>query len=123
MKYNLGLIKNKPVHARYSYIEKAEYWALVWGSAVMVSTGVLLVFENVAMKWFPKWAIDVATTIHFYEAVLATAAIVVWHFYFTIFDPDQYPMNWSMMSGKAKKEENEESKPPADDSSPETPLK
>jgi hypothetical protein len=26
------------------------------------------------------WAVDVATTIHYYEAILACLAIVVWHF-------------------------------------------
>ncbi len=101
LRYNLGWSEKKPVFERYSYIEKAEYWALLWGSVVMVLTGALLTFENWTLKTFPKWAYDVASTIHFYEAVLATLAILVWHFYFTIFDPDQYPMNWSMTTGKA----------------------
>ena len=100
IRYNAGLSKTKPRHARYTYVEKAEYWALIWGSLIMVLTGTFLVFENFAMKYFPKWATDVAMTIHFYEAVLATLAIIVWHFYFTIFDPEHYPMNWSMMTGK-----------------------
>jgi cytochrome b subunit of formate dehydrogenase len=111
-RFNLGLSGQKPHFKRYSYIEKAEYWALIWGSFIMILTGCLLVFENITLRYFPKWMTDVATTIHFYEAVLATLAIVVWHFYFTIFDPDHYPMNWSMTTGKAKKEEEE--KPPKD---------
>ncbi len=41
-----------------------------------------------------------ATAIHFYEAILATLAIVVWHFYQVIFDPDVYPMNWTWWDGK-----------------------
>jgi cytochrome b subunit of formate dehydrogenase len=108
IRHDLGLSKIKPHFNRYSYIEKAEYWALMWGSGVMIMTGIMLVFENWAMTHFPKWAIDVANAIHFYEAVLATLAIVVWHFYFTIFDPDHYPMNWSMTTGRAKEEEKKE---------------
>jgi hypothetical protein len=52
------------------------------------------------LRYFPKWLTDVATAIHFYEAVLATLAIVVWHFYWVIFDPDVYPMDWSWWDGK-----------------------
>jgi len=32
--------------------------------------------------------------------VLATLAIVVWHFYQVFFDPDVYPMNWAWWDGK-----------------------
>jgi len=48
----------------------------------------------------PRWWLDVATAIHFYEAVLATLAILVWHFYQVFFDPDVYPMNWAWWDGK-----------------------
>jgi hypothetical protein len=41
----------------------------------------------------------VATSVHFYEAVLATLAIVVWHFYPVIFDPDVYPLNTAFLTG------------------------
>jgi hypothetical protein len=55
--------------------------------------------------------IDVATAIHFYEAILATAAIVVWHFYHVIFDPDVYPLNLALIDGRVSahlyKEEHE----------------
>jgi hypothetical protein len=32
--------------------------------------------------------------------VLATLAIVVWHFYWVIFDPKEYPMNPAWLTGK-----------------------
>jgi hypothetical protein len=47
-----------------------------------------------------RWWVDVATAVHFYEAILATLAIVVWHFYQVFFDPDVYPMNWAWWDGK-----------------------
>ncbi|MGH9521007.1 MAG: hypothetical protein ACRD3E_00585, partial [Terriglobales bacterium] len=49
---------------------------------------------------FPRWWLDVATAVHFYEAVLATLAIVVWHLYMVMYDPDTYPMNWSWYDGR-----------------------
>lgn len=105
LKYNVGISKEKPKFARFNYIEKVEYWALVWGSAIMIITGVLLTFENFTMQHFPKWLLDVAGTIHFYEAVLATLAIIIWHLYFSIFAPEHYPMNWSWVTGKVTEDE------------------
>ena len=104
LRYDLGKAE-KPHYESYSYVEKFEYGALMWGSMIMILTGTMLTFENLAMKYLPKWSLDVATAIHFYEAVLATLAILVWHFYFVIFDPDHYPMNWSMVSGKVSEKE------------------
>jgi hypothetical protein len=49
---------------------------------------------------FARWWVDVATAVHFYEAILATLAILVWHMYQVIFDPDVYPMNWAWFDGK-----------------------
>lgn len=90
----------KPAFKRFNYAEKAEYWALVWGMAVMATTGIMLWAKVWVGNVLPRWWLDVATAIHFYEAVLATLAIVVWHFYQVFFDPDVYPMNWSWWDGK-----------------------
>jgi cytochrome b subunit of formate dehydrogenase len=106
--YNLGLSRKVPVRSPHSYIEKAEYWALVWGSVVMIVTGLILWGNTLALRWLPKIIIDVATSIHFYEAVLATLAIVVWHFYFVIFDPDVYPMDPAWLTGKSPRKQAEE---------------
>ncbi len=98
--YYLGLGAEKPEYARFNYAEKAEYWALVWGLFVMAGTGVMLWAKVFFGNLLPRWWLDVATAIHFYEAVLATLAIVVWHFYQVFLDPDVYPMNWAWWDGK-----------------------
>ena len=86
--------------ARFNYAEKAEYWALVWGMFVMAGTGGMLWAKVFVGDLLPRWWLDIATAIHFYEAVLATLAIVVWHFYQVFLDPDTYPMNWAWWDGK-----------------------
>ena len=83
----------------YTYVEKAEYWALVWGTVVMTVTGLLLYFFNTALANLPFWAIDLALTIHYWEAVLACLAIVVWHGYWVVFDPEFYPLNLTWLIG------------------------
>ena len=102
--YNMGLRSAPPGRSSHSYIEKAEYWAVVWGAGVMIVTGFMLWGNNLMLALFPKLWLDVATSIHFYEALLATLAIVVWHFYTVIFDPDVYPMDTAWLTGVSVKE-------------------
>jgi len=106
--YYLGLKPHKPEFARFNYAEKAEYWALVWGMFVMAGTGIMLWAKVFFGDLLPRWWLDIATAIHFYEAVLATLAIVVWHFYQVFLDPDVYPMNWAWWDGKMSFEHYQE---------------
>jgi cytochrome b subunit of formate dehydrogenase len=100
LRYYLGLGGNKPEFKRFTYAEKAEYWALVWGVIVMATTGIALWAKMSMGHLLPRWWLDVATAIHLYEAILATLAIIVWHFYQIFLDPDVYPMNWAWWDGK-----------------------
>ena len=100
MLYHLGRRQEKPAFRRFTYAEKTEYWALVWGLIIMTATGIMLWAKVSIGHLLARWWLDVATAIHFYEAVLATLAIVVWHFYQVFFDPDVYPMNWAWWDGK-----------------------
>jgi cytochrome b subunit of formate dehydrogenase len=101
--YNVGLRLAPPSRSAHSYVEKAEYWAVVWGAMVMIATGVMLWGNTLMLALFPKSWLDVATSVHFYEALLATLAIVVWHFYAVIFDPDVYPMDTAWLTGVSVK--------------------
>lgn len=103
--YYLGRRPHGPAFDRYGYIEKLEYWALVWGSVIMSLTGFALWFENQSLAWIPKWGLDLATIVHYYEAWLATLAIFVWHFYWVIFNPDVYPMSKVWLDGHLSEEE------------------
>jgi cytochrome b subunit of formate dehydrogenase len=99
MLYYLGQRKEKPKFGRFSYAEKAEYWALVWGTGLMAVTGIMLWAKVSVGNLLARWWIDAATAVHFYEAILATLAILVWHLYQVFFDPDVYPMNWAWRDG------------------------
>lgn len=100
IEWYLGKRKEMPHAPALGYIEKAEYLALIWGTIVMAVTGALLWFENFTLSYFPKWVSDLATVVHFYEAILATLAILVWHFYWVLFDPLVYPMDTAWFNGK-----------------------
>ena len=98
--YFLGRVDHKPKFERFSYVEKAEYLALVWGTVVMILTGLLLWFEEQALRILPLWGLDVVNLVHYYEAILATLAIVVWHFYYVFVNPDFAPMSLTWIDGK-----------------------
>lgn len=110
-RYNLGLAKEWPRFGMFSYAEKFEYLAYIWGSVVMIGSGFLLWFENLTLGYLPKWVSDAATAIHYYEAILATLAILIWHFYMTIFDPDVYPMDKAWLTGKASADHLKHTRP------------
>ena len=120
VEYNLGRLEQLPHYRRFNYVEKAEYWALVWGTAVMAITGVLLWLNDWILAHLPHPAsiLAISTAIHFYEAILATLAILIWHFYAVMFDPDIYPVKWTFLTGRAPEHEVREVK---DDSTSEAP--
>ncbi|MCC6340841.1 MAG: cytochrome b/b6 domain-containing protein [Bryobacterales bacterium] len=111
--YNLALTGKKPQVSAHSYVEKVEYWAVVWGALVMGLSGILLWFNNWSLAWLPKVWLDAATAIHLYEAILACLAILVWHLYSVIFDPDVYPLDTAFLNGKSPRHRREAA-PPAD---------
>jgi formate dehydrogenase gamma subunit len=94
----------KVAFGRYDYMQKAEYWALVWGTIVMVITGLVLWFPTFSARFLPGILIPASQTIHYYEAWLATLAILVWHFFFVILHPEEYPMSWTWLTGKMTRE-------------------
>ncbi|MFC2163962.1 cytochrome b/b6 domain-containing protein [Acidobacteriota bacterium] len=114
MLFNLGLSKTAPRFKRFSYIEKAEYWALLWGNAVMILTGLLLWFDNFFVQYLPMGFLDVSLVIHYYEAILASLAILIWHLYSTVFNPHVYPMNPSWITGKMPRDMFEYEHPDAE---------
>ncbi len=101
LRFNLGLGGERPTFGMFGYAEKMEYWAFMWGTVVMAVTGILLWAQNLSLRYFPIWVLDAATAAHWYEAILATLSILVWHWYLVIFDPDVYPMDLAWLTGKA----------------------
>jgi cytochrome b subunit of formate dehydrogenase/mono/diheme cytochrome c family protein len=79
--YNVGLAKTFPQMGRYTFEEKMEYWAFVWGTVVMVATGFMMWNPIATVKFLPGEAIPAAKAAHGGEAVLAVLAIIIWHMY------------------------------------------
>jgi formate dehydrogenase gamma subunit len=109
--YNLGLTEVEPTFPKINYAEKLEYLAFMWGTLVMTVSGLLLWFNNFTLRYFPKWVSDAATAVHYYEALLATFAILIWHSYMVVFDPLVYPMDTAWLDGKVPADHYRHSRP------------
>ncbi|HZU86624.1 MAG TPA: c-type cytochrome domain-containing protein [Anaerolineaceae bacterium] len=103
--HNLGIAKTAPKMGRYNFAEKMEYWALVWGLVLMGLTG-LMMWNPIGTTnlGLPGEIIPAAKIAHGLEAIMAVAAIIIWHFYHV------HIRRWnnSMINGKLSMEEMEE---------------
>lgn len=99
--YNIGRSKRPPQMGRYTFEEKMEYWAFVWGAIIMGLTGFMMWNPITTARFFPGEVIPAAKAAHGGEALLAVLAIIVWHMYGVHIKR----FNRSMFTGKLTEEE------------------
>lgn len=99
--YNIGRAKTPPQMGRYTFEEKMEYWAFVWGAIIMGVTGFMMWNPLTTLKILPGEVIPAAKAAHGGEALLAVLAIIIWHMYGVHIKR----FNRSMFTGKMSEEE------------------
>lgn len=104
VRYNLGLIKEHPWMTKFNFGEKFEYWAVVWGTAIMGITGFMLWNPIAVTSVLPGQFIPAAKAAHGGEAILAATSILVWHMYSVLIKH----RNFSMFTGKLPLNQMEE---------------
>jgi cytochrome b subunit of formate dehydrogenase len=100
LKYQFGKTGTPPPFDKYDPFEKFEYLAVVWGSVIMVVTGLMMWFFEVTLQILPKWSYDLARLVHGYEAILAFLAVILGHLYNVHLKPGVWPMNRVWLDGK-----------------------
>lgn len=105
--YYLGKRPEPASYDRYSYAEKVEYLAVIWGTLIMAVTGFMLINPLISVRIFPGEAIPIAKAVHSAEALLAVLAILVWHVYHVHLKH----FNKSIFTGKLSREEMIEEHP------------
>lgn len=105
--YNLGFAKSPPKMGRYTFEEKFEYWAFVWGYTVMAVSGFIMWNPVVSFKYLPGEFYPAARAAHGGEAALAVLAILVWHMYHVRIKR----VNNAMFTGKLSEAAMEEDHP------------
>ncbi len=101
----------RPAYGRWTYWEKFDYFAVFWGVGIIGMTGLILWFPTVFTHLIPGWMVNVATTIHSDEALLAVCFIFSIHFFNTHFRPEKFPIDTVIFTGGVPLEELKEDRP------------
>lgn len=125
IKYFFGRTKEKAKFGRFSFIEKFDYWAVYWGFVIMIGSGMVMwLFQGKLNPWLlgeidlsivplnvDNYIHAISREAHSDEALLATLAIIIWHFYNVHFNPDKFPGNKVWVTGTMSEKEMEEEHP------------
>jgi formate dehydrogenase subunit gamma len=103
LQYYLGKRPEPPKFGRYDYRQKFEYWGLVFGSLIMVASGFILYFPIAVSRLLPAELIPAAKVMHSNEAMLALLIVLIWHMYGAHLNPDVFPFDTSIFTGKISK--------------------
>lgn len=107
LKYYLGTSDRHPEFDRFDYRQKWEYWGLVLGAVIVISTGLVLLFPILTARFLPGEVIPASKLAHSNEGLMAFLVVVVWHIYNAHFSPDVFPFDTSIFSGKISRERME----------------
>jgi cytochrome b subunit of formate dehydrogenase len=94
-----------PTYEHFTYWEKFDYWAVLWGTAIMGAAGLILWFPEAAAAFLPGWMFNVALFVHGAEASLAIGFIFVVHFFNGHLRPNKFPMDLVIFTGSVPEEE------------------
>ncbi len=114
LKWRVGQTSQRPRIGRFSLREKFDYWAVFWGTAIMVTTGLVMWFPEVVATIWPTATItvfDAAKEVHAHEALLALLALSVWHMYNVHLRPGRFPGSLFWLHGKITRREQLEEHP------------
>jgi formate dehydrogenase gamma subunit len=104
LRYDLGAAEAQPKFDRFDYRQKFEYWGLVLGGLVMISTGLVLYFPMLVTRFLPGELIPVSKVAHSNEGLMAFLVVITWHIYNAHLAPGIFPYDASIFTGKISKE-------------------
>jgi cytochrome b subunit of formate dehydrogenase len=97
----------RPKIEHFAYWEKFDYWAVLWGTAIMGAAGLILWFPVFASRILPGWMFNVALFVHGAEASLAIGFIFAVHFFNGHLRPGKFPMDLVIFTGRVSARELE----------------
>ena len=104
MRWFLGL-GPRPRFEHFTYWEKFDYMAVLWGTVIMGAAGLILWFPIAASRLVPGWLFNVALFVHGAEATLAIVFIFVVHFFNGHLRPGKFPMDLVIFTGRVTEDE------------------
>ncbi len=104
LRYSFGFIEKPPQFGRFDYHQKFEYWGIIFGSIIIISSGFALAFPLLVTRVLSGQFVAAAKEFHGNEAMLAVITIVIWHLYDVFFRPGVFPGDTSIFTGKISRE-------------------
>jgi formate dehydrogenase gamma subunit len=111
LRYYLGASEEQARFDRYDYRQKFEYWGIVMGGILMIATGLILYFPLVVTRLFPGVLIPIAKVAHSNEGLMAFLVVLTWHIYNAHLNPDVFPFDYTIFTGKISRHRMETEHP------------
>jgi formate dehydrogenase subunit gamma len=104
LRYYLRISEVRAQFDRFDYKEKFEYWGIVFGGLIMITTGFALLHPIEATRFLPGQIIPAAKVAHGNEGLMAFLVVILWHIYNVVFAPEVFPGSKTIFTGKISRE-------------------
>ena len=111
LRYYLGASDEQASFDRFDYRQKFEYWGIIMGGLLMVATGLILYFPLIVTRLFPGVVIPLAKVAHSNEGLMAFLVVLTWHIYYAHLNPDVFPFDFTIFTGKISRHRMETEHP------------
>jgi formate dehydrogenase gamma subunit len=99
LRYYFGLRSHPASCDRYDYKQKFDYWGVLVSDIIMIISGLILWFPITTTRLLYGEFVPAANVVHTNQALLIILIIAIWHIYNSIFSPEIFPLDTSMLTG------------------------
>ena len=111
LRYYLGASDHQAQFDRFDYRQKFEYWGIIMGGLLMVATGMVLYVPLLVTRFLPGVTIPIAKVAHSNEGLMAFLVVLTWHIYNAHLNPDVFPFDFAIFSGRISRHRMETEHP------------
>jgi cytochrome b subunit of formate dehydrogenase len=104
IRYYLGTVDTPARFDRFDYRQKFEYWGLVLGAVIVISTGLILLYPIFFTRFLPGEVVPASKLAHGNEGLMAFLVVIIWHIYNAHLSPDVFPFDKTIFTGRISAE-------------------